>query len=359
VKSINNKKRKQITSPENSKLDKKSRHYSNSDTKYQFDSESEWSEIEFENPEVSSIGSPEKNITFVNKPEPKINMANVSEIHNTSMNTTLEGELHSQSQNIIGSQLNQPHHQLLFNHTQVPMYMSSPAHLAHNIQQPIQSVLTEIDIQRITTSLKMSLSEQIEGMVKAEVSKQIIEHVAPLQIQILHLQQKVDQLETEQDNNNQYSRKLCVLIGNIPEAKDGKDEDTEQLVMNVAEEAEANISRHDIENSHRMLRRKDNGRPRDVIVKFTNYKAKKEFMKGRKKLRDNNSSYYINEQLTARRREIAYQCRQLKKNGNSKVTETWSYDGNIYIKCGERGPKIRIISLQDLVQYGYIPPPSV
>ena len=153
---------------------------------------------------------------------------------------------------------------------------------------------------------------------------------------------------------------MCVLISNVPE-KTG--ESTDSQVIEVAQKADVNISLKDIDRSHRIMRKAPtpnsppvpNPKPRDIVVKFLTYNAKSNFMKGRKTLRKNKETVFINEQLTPFRRELAYQCRNLKKSSQSPIIDTWSFDGTIFVKTQPEGKPIRIQTHKDLVQYGYNP----
>jgi len=86
-----------------------------------------------------------------------------------------------------------------------PMLQSTP------VQGPYmpQPVLTDMDIHRIIKSLRITLREEIQGMVQAVVQ----EKVQPLRHEITDLRQSVSFisnkeafLEHEIDNTNQYSR---------------------------------------------------------------------------------------------------------------------------------------------------------
>jgi len=242
--------------------------------------------------------------------------------------------------------------QTSFSFTIPPPLQSTPVQ-GHG--QP-SSFITDFDIQRIVQTLRMSLRNEIQSMVSATVA----EHVAPLQNELVEmkntiakLNSKLAELETEVDNNNQYSRRHCVLISNIDEKQD---ESTDEIILNIAKDSGCSININDIDRSHRNgPKNSTNGKPRDIICKFTNYKAKSNFMKSRKQLRLNKSKIFINEQLTPIRRQIAYQCRQLKKDPQSPVSDTWSFDGTLYIRVSNQKESIRINCLQDLCKFGYKP----
>ncbi|KAH3785507.1 hypothetical protein DPMN_163598 [Dreissena polymorpha] len=87
------------------------------------------------------------------------------------------------------------------------------------------------------------------------VSVTVAEHVAPLQNELVEmkntiakLNSKLADLETEVDNNNQYSRRHCVLISNIDEKQD---ESTDEIILNIAKDSGCSININDIDRSHR------------------------------------------------------------------------------------------------------------
>lgn len=115
----------------------------------------------------------------------------------------------------------------------------------------------------------------------------------------------------------------------------------------------------DIDRSHRVgkVRSGRNQRSRELIVKFTNYSARLNFIKGRKQLRETRASVYISEDLTKERKNIFYECRQAVKA--KVINTTFSMDGNIFI-IDNLDKKFRIRSTSDIAQYqSQIPPPQV
>lgn len=83
-------------------------------------------------------------------------------------------------------------------------------------------------------------------------------------------------------------------------------------------------------------------------MKFTNYTARLNFIKGRKRLRELGTNVYISEDLTKLRKNIYYECRQLVK---AKVIKTtFSVDGNIFV-IDNNDKKTRVRSTSDLVQF--------
>ena len=94
---------------------------------------------------------------------------------------------------------------------------------------------------------------------------------------------------------------------------------------------------------------------REIIVKFRTYGARLQLLKGRAFFCNRKENVYINEDLSKIRKNLAFACRQLRKNKKSPVTETWVYNGNVFIQDNEDN-KIRITSFEDLNPYK---PPDV
>ena len=167
--------------------------------------------------------------------------------------------------------------------------------------QPQMSFLSDYDIQRITNSLNDSLMHSLKEMVNVAVTKQVEpfkNKIQKLEDQVNQMTDVMNQMKIDQDNTEQYSRRMCVLISNVPE-KTG--ESTDNQVMEVVKKSGANISLHDIDRSHRIMRKNPDpdstpiqrSKPRDIVVKFLSYNAKSNFMKGRKTLRQNRETMFI------------------------------------------------------------------
>ncbi len=92
------------------------------------------------------------------------------------------------------------------------------------------------------------------------------------------------------------------------------DENTDQIVMQMATDLGANLSVTDIDRSHRIGKPKP-GRPRQIIVKFTSYWARNEVFGKRKALKDTSGfkDIYFNEDLTAKRNQLLFEARQAVK----------------------------------------------
>lgn len=197
---------------------------------------------------------------------------------------------------------------------------------------------------------------KIASAVATQVSGQLREEMADLKRelvkkdnQIMHLQDRVDELE-------QYSRRNSVRISGIPEEEH---ENTDEIVQKVAESLGVEMSLEAIDRSHRAGRKGDYVRP--ILCKFVSYRAKRALMTVKKQLfskdptqifpslswptrrsqgggdatvqPDTGPRIFINDDLTKTRAEVAGMARQKKRE--KAIEDTWCRDGVIFIKYND------------------------
>ena len=126
-------------------------------------------------------------------------------------------------------------------------------------------------------------------------------------------------------------------------------------MLNLARRVSADIRPEDLDRSHRVGRPREVSqntntvpRPREIIVKLTNYRARMQLLKGRAFLRSTKAKIFINDDLTSARKEIAYECRGLKRD--NKIRKVWTYNGNIFI-IDNHDVKKQISSMSELDVY--------
>ena len=100
-----------------------------------------------------------------------------------------------------------------------------------------------------------------------------------------------------------------------------------------------------ISRSQRVGQKRNDGTPRPILVKFISYRAREQVFKARRLLPQ---GVYVNEGLTQATAQLAYQARQLRRNG--LIDETWTYDGRVSIKKNGRSRGVLVRSLEDLVE---------
>ncbi|KAL4222883.1 hypothetical protein ACF0H5_018923 [Mactra antiquata] len=221
---------------------------------------------------------------------------------------------------------------------------------------PTQQVcLSEKDLKFISSQLSTSFQEQLQTMVQSVVSAIVPDLVAKLNDQLLEkinslegenedLRCRISALELEQDRANQYSRRNNLRITGVPESGD---ENTDDIILDIAQSIGANLSINEIDRSHRIGKASDKvdwrGRPipREIIVKLTSYRSRQKLYSKRHQLKSGSySNCFINEDLTLRRSSLLYKARQLKRCGD--IVDSWSSDGNILVKTSNN--KVHVIS---------------
>ena len=166
---------------------------------------------------------------------------------------------------------------------------------------------------------------------------------------------RVNALESQADQAEQYSRRNCLRISGYVE---DLNENTDNIVLKLADDTGSSIQLEDIDRSHRVgnptgAKRKV---PRDIIVKFATYRSRADFYKARTKLKQNgHEGVFVNEDLTKKRNGYLYEARKLVKRDMLKGA--WSSDGTILVKDNSDDVH-RVSSLNDLIPFGYVPPPS-
>ena len=96
------------------------------------------------------------------------------------------------------------------------------------------------------------------------------ELINSLQIEVSSLKVEVKNLEKKADDQEQYSRRNCLLIHGLTETKT---EDTDEMVLDViSNKLNTEMSQISIDRNHRLGKRKGPGQKlRAIIVKFTRY----------------------------------------------------------------------------------------
>ena len=158
------------------------------------------------------------------------------------------------------------------------------------------------------------------------------ELINSLQIEVSSLKVEVKNLEKKADDQEQYSRRNCLLIHGLTETKT---EDTDEMVLDVINnKLNIKMSQISIDRSHRLGKRKGPGqKPRAIIVKFTRYKDRHHVFRNKKLLKGTGIS--VTESLTLKRMEHLKKARE--QHGFANV---WTLDGKITFKGNDGNPKV-------------------
>ena len=135
----------------------------------------------------------------------------------------------------------------------------------------------------------------------------------------------------------QYSRRNCLVITGIAETSG---EDTDEVVKEFAKnKLDVIVKDTDIDRTHR-LGKPSIGKYRPIIAKFTNYRARHNVIKQRRKLKGQN--FAIQEHLTPFTQHLLQKAKELSKRA-SWVSNAWTWDGKVTVLVERNESKRKVI----------------
>lgn len=217
------------------------------------------------------------------------------------------------------------------------------------IYEMASSGISDTDITRICEGLEPRLQSMIEKAVGKLLEPLTLE-VTALRKENDSLKQRVASLELTADAAEQYSRRNCLRISGIAETAG---ENTDTLVLDVAEKLGVPLTLDEISRSHRVGRPPAEGvtdpKPRSIIFRLVTYRIRQRVYKARTKAKEKGlAGVYINEDLTKFRNHLLYQARLLLKA--EKINGAWSSDGRILIK-DTNNKVVNITTVDDLTPF--------
>lgn len=203
-----------------------------------------------------------------------------------------------------------------------------------------QAMLAEA-VRNINHTIKSEVAE-----IKAEMSLLRGENTSlrkendELKIQVSELNKRIGKLEIEADAQEQYGRRNCLRISGVEEHRD---ENTDNIVLSIAQKLNLPITATDIDRSHRVGKSVRDSRK--IIVKFSTYRARQLLFAERKRLPGlpEGRNIFINEDLTTKRNKILFEARQIKRA--KKITAAYSSSGKIVVLDNEN--KRHVIDSED------------
>ena len=208
-----------------------------------------------------------------------------------------------------------------------------------------------------------TIQNKLQDVISSDLKKEIAhlnDNLSKKDQVIKDLENKVSVLEFKYDELEQYSRRNSLRITGLSE----NDEDPCETTLNLFDRMDINpkISIEDIDRVHRVgPKRGDN--PRQMLIKFANYRARHRVFKDRSVLRKDGchpdrpweqkkaatnkqtkegpaaasakddpvqQQIFINEDLTKKRASLLWKARCNKRDG--KINDCWSSDGLILVK---------------------------
>ena len=138
-------------------------------------------------------------------------------------------------------------------------------------------------------------NERIEAYEKEKIERE--KQIEDLKEEVHGLKEKLIEVDITLDRHEQYSRRNCLLLHGI---KENDHEDTDVLVMSTLKEnMGADLFPTDIDHIYRIGKKKTDGKPRAIIVKFARYNRRRMIYENKKKLKGKGVN--ITESLTSKR----------------------------------------------------------
>lgn len=230
-----------------------------------------------------------------------------------------------------------------------------------DLSKKVEAVEQSIDF--MNTKFQSILTE-FAALKKENQSLKLENNVLKSQIQVIT--SKVKEQELLIDDLEQYIRRDCVEIKGIPSFRN---EDTSEIVQEVAELLDVDLDKDDISISHRLpsydsqQSSSNNGLPPPptIIVKFVRREAKESFYKARFKLKNKSTQdlnkyssetknpIYLSESLTQMRRKLFKSCLKIKKE--LKLNSVYTLNGRIYMRKDKDSRSEVILNEVDLAKF--------
>lgn len=208
----------------------------------------------------------------------------------------------------------------------------------------VLSLIEALKDEAVVASLSKAFSQQAD-VIADRVAMKFHDRIKELERavhvkdeRIEALAKTVDELMLQHDDMEQYSRRDNLRIEGIAESQN---EIPDILVKDFANNhlgLDPPMELSDISRSHRVGKPRKEGSPRTLLVKFTSYNVRARVIRNRRKLKEINRAnvsetrpkFFVNEDLTSKRMKLAYEARQLVRDGT--ISESWTWDGLVKYK---------------------------
>lgn len=234
----------------------------------------------------------------------------------------------------------------------------------HQDYQDIKKSVQTLDAKHVVTmekviALETSIqfhSDQYENLVKK------VDSMTGQSKSVEQLESKIDMLvnenkllQLELNANNQRDRLLNLEIVGVPEFKN---ENLSDIVIAIAKHSGVTITPGDILEVNRVSPKiKLQGRPKNIVAKFTSRLVKDNIFSSSRKNRittkdlgihGNMKPVYINEHLTRSNKILMKTCRETAKQ--KQYQYVWTKHGRIYVRKNDTSPAIHITQECDLLK---------
>ena len=175
---------------------------------------------------------------------------------------------------------------------------------------PIRKNLAKLPTKQAIDALLNDLVDRLERKIEEKVE----ERASAIESRINQLEQKVDALESalvvvdhlhrKIDDNEQYSRRVCLRFDNVPLPENGHKEDCAKKIGEIMNQMNYGLDVNDIDRAHRIGQRKtseDGSQRQQIIARFKSFRGRTLVYRNRKKAKDN---VKIRVDLTSKRMKI-------------------------------------------------------
>ena len=209
------------------------------------------------------------------------------------------------------------------------------------------------DVESLKTSMQCHATEV--DALKTQ-NRKLVQSNCALQSEPNELGRRLQALEYEHDALEQYTRKFNVEIHGVLEYEG---ENLQDIVMKIGLKMSLDVTTQDIDIVHRYRLFRKSQAIKSIRVRFTSYKKRREFYKGRFHLKETNITeitgiaqgyadgrIFVNKNLTQYRQEVLAKERKMKKA--NKIFRVWTVDGKIFVQKTEDSRPVRISEIWEL-----------
>ncbi len=166
---------------------------------------------------------------------------------------------------------------------------------------------------------------EINSLIEIETGK-LRREISNLKTENLQLKESLKSTNTALDELDQYGRRMCLEISNIPGDNGSFTENVEEKVLFLTASKNVDLNASDIDKCHRLGRHHpDSATNRRIIVKFTNSKARQRVYEARRSLGDGT---FVQDHLTRLRSQLGFEARKLVRS--KALNKTWVAGSKIY-----------------------------
>ncbi|KAG7313103.1 hypothetical protein JYU34_000188 [Plutella xylostella] len=193
------------------------------------------------------------------------------------------------------------------------------------------------ELRSFKQSMEFSNSKMEDLVRKVDTFESQFKLVDELQKQVVSLSNKVDAMEAESEQREQWSRRSNIELVNIPEKKG---EDLFRIVFNIAKTCDFDLQNADIDFVTRVAAKKPiQGKPKPIVVKFLSRYRKDNFLACFRKKKFVQSSelgfdgksvkIFANDHLTLRNKDLLRETKRLASECNYEYVwvQTWLLPG--------------------------------